>query len=92
MSDPKLIPNMFSTYELTDDQALEGSRLTTLQTMVIQNLLANTAISRTNLEVDVANPNEFAQQEAFLKGQIELLQYILDSSIAANESLTLVEV
>lgn len=92
MSDPKLVPNKFSSYDLSAEQAIEGSKLTTLQMMVIQNQISNLAITRTNLDVDMSDPIGFAQEEAELKGQMTALQFLLDASVAAIESLLIVDV
>ena len=41
-----------------------------------------------NLEYDVQNPLKFAQDEAFLKGQIQVLTYLLDASDSAESMLS----
>jgi len=85
MSDPQLVPNMFSSYDLTIEQAEEGSKLTMLQTMVIQNTLSNIALEKSALEIDPHNPHGSMQQEASLAGQIKILTHLLDSSIYATQ-------
>ena len=82
-----LIPNRFSTYELTAQEALQGAVLTTLQKHVLQNHLANAAMEQVNLEYDALNPTKFAQEQASLKGQIDAYSFILDSSDVANDEL-----
>ena len=86
-NDPQLVVNSFSSYQLTDKQALEGAVLTSLQKQCIQNLLAINAEEKLTLEYDLSDPNTFIQQEAYKKGAIEILQFLLDSSEAANLEL-----
>ena len=82
------IINTFSTFELSDKEAIQSAIFTTLQLQNLQNQLANAAESRLALNFDANNPSEFLQQEAFLKGQIELLKFLIDSSAMATEELT----
>ena len=91
MSDPQLLPNKFSSYNLTEAQALEGSKLTTLQMMNIQNQISNLAITRTNLVLDMSDPISFAQEEAQLKGEMSALQFLLDASVTAIQNEYIVE-
>lgn len=83
----KLIPNDFSTYELTDDEALQGSIFTATQLQVLQNKLAEIAKEKLNLEFDTAHPQEFIQQEAYKKGEFELLSYLIDTSRVSAEEV-----
>ncbi len=81
-----LIENQFSSYELTDDETLQGSILSILHRQVIQNHLAFVAMEKNALEFDPCKPEVFAQQEAYKKGQLDILSYILDSSVSAIEA------
>ncbi len=79
MSHP--IPNTFTTYSLSEDEVKHGHRLTSLNIAVLQNQRAQIAEEKLAL---VFTPNDvlsYTQQEAYLKGQLDLLSYIL----AANE-------
>lgn len=80
-----LIPNNFSSYNLTDDEVREGSIYTITQLELLQNDLAAAAEEKLVLEFDTTNPQTFIQQEAFKRGQIELLRYIIDRSLNAVE-------
>lgn len=84
----KLIPNSFAAYELTDEEVLQGSIFTTLQSQVLQNHLASYAEEKITLDYDPKNPEEFIQNEASLKAKIELLQYLKEASIASLDALT----
>lgn len=83
----KQIPNVFSSYELTDKEALEGSIFTTLQLQVLQNKLAEVATEKLNLEFDTTNQLSFIQQEAYKKGELELLTYLIDTSTVSADML-----
>lgn len=82
-----LIPNDFSSYQLTDKEELEGSILTITQKQVIQNHLSAAASEKIGLEYDPENKDRFVQQEASLKGQIDAYRFILSSSESAEELL-----
>ena len=83
--------NNFSSYILTDEEQLEGQKLTITQTQVIQNLMSSYAEEKLHLTVDPNNTIVFIQQEADLKGKIEVLNYLLDLSDAskANPEVTM---
>lgn len=80
-----IIANSFTTYQLTEQEALIGSILTIAQTEVLQNRLSVTAELVLNLEYDSLNPVLFAAEQARLAGQIFLLREILDASQYAIE-------
>lgn len=79
--------NSFSSYHLTDDETTLGSVLTLTQKQVLQNQLATCAEEKLALVFDTEKPQEFVQQEAFKRGQIEMLSYILDCSATAEHTL-----
>lgn len=83
----QIIPNSFTTYALTEEDALTGSVFTPLQKQVLNNHLASLAEEKLTLEFDVNNDKSFIQQEAYKTGQIKLLQYLLDNSQANQELL-----
>lgn len=82
-----LIPNMFSSYELTEKEALQGSIFTVLQIQVLQNQLSNIAEEKLSLEFDPLNPTRFAQEEASLKGQMDILNFLISSSAISEDIL-----
>ena len=79
-----MIPNTFSSYSFTPEEEIQARLLSTLQKQNIQNQISMVATNVLNLEYDVQNPLKFAQDEAFLKGQIQVLTYLLDSSDSAE--------
>lgn len=82
-----LLPNDFSSYNLTEAETLEGSILTITQKQVIQNQLATVAAEKINLQYDPQSPDGFLQREASLQGQLGILRFILESSDAAQLQL-----
>ena len=78
-----LIPHTFNRYELTEEESKSGHILTESNKAVIQNLIADAAQSKLNLVLDTKDLNGYMQQEAFLKGQIEILTYLLDMHLVA---------
>jgi hypothetical protein len=75
-----LIPTAFSKWELTDEEAKQGSILSIAQTQVIQNNLAMAAEEKLMLEIIPDNVSLYLQREAGLAGQIAALQFLLDQS------------
>ena len=84
-----LQPSQFCRYEMTEQEVLQGSCLTSLQVCCIQNQISDLATRRLNLSLDPKNPDDFVQQEAWIKGQIDALQHILNTSEAAIQQLNL---
>ena len=83
----KIIPNSFTAYDLSDQETLQGSIYNYEQKAVLQNLLSTYAEEKIALDYDPDNKEQFLQQEASLKSKIELLQYLLDASDAAESAL-----
>lgn len=83
-----IIPNSFTTYNLDDAATLQGSILQELQLQVMHNHLADYAEQRLALAYDPEHPLIFLQDDASLKGKLELLRYLMDTSAASLELLT----
>ncbi len=79
--------NIFTSYDLTDEEQLSGTVLTVSQKQVLQNMLSDVAEAQLYLEIDVAKPHEYIQQNAYKQGQIELLSYLLEASNSAADTL-----
>lgn len=75
-----LAASLFSRYSHSVEEERSAMILSTLQTEGISNLMCNIAESKIRLEVSPDNYSEYVQQEAFLKGQLEILQHLLDLS------------
>lgn len=80
-----LIPNSFSTYEMTDDEYLQGSLLTIAQQQVIQNQIAQLAEAQLALDYDPEHPEIFNREYAHKKGEIAALKYLLSLHASAVE-------
>ena len=76
----RIIPHTFNRYELSDEELRAGQALTFSNQAVIQNLIATIAEQKLQLVLDPQNITDFAMQEAFLRGQIDILQHLLDLS------------
>jgi len=86
MSD-ELVPNSFTTYKLEVRDALEGSIYSGVQLQVLHNLRSSYAEEKIALDYDPEHPTHFAQQEAGLKAQIQLITYLIDTSEASLAAL-----
>lgn len=79
--------NRFTTWHLSDEEEQQGSVFSLLQKQVLQNELARCAEEKINIEFDPADPLAFTQAEAFKRGQIELLEFLLEKSESAELEL-----
>lgn len=82
-----LFKSSFQSYELSEQNSLQGSVLSPLQAQVIQNEISTIAEQILSLTYNPLNPMEFVQQDSFLKGQIQCLQYILAKSESSQAEL-----
>lgn len=73
---PQIHPTSLTRLLLTEEESVTGHILTSLNLAVIQNLIADASESKINLEYDPSNPVKFAQDEAFIHGQLKILRYI----------------
>ncbi len=83
----ELKPNVFTSYELTPMEELTGTILTPPQVAVLSNKLAGIAETKLLLKFDPSNPAQFTQSEAYERGQMDVIQWLLESSEAAQQSL-----
>jgi len=82
MSHPKV--NTFTSYELSKEEYISGCTLNYLTLSVIQNLRSELAEEKLNLTFTPNNVLDYTQQEAYLKGQIDMLNHLLDLHEAAQ--------
>ena len=71
------IKNVFTAFELTAEEYNQATQFTDLQRAYLQTELANKAQLRLALVFDPLAAHEFVQNEAYLKGQMELLEQLL---------------
>lgn len=83
-----LVPHAFSSYELTAEEELQGQLLNILQVATLQNLLCKVATDKITLIFDTEKPNAYIQNEAYLRGQYDLIQHLLDLDRLAKEPLS----
>lgn len=76
----QIIPHSFNRYELNEDEQRAGQALSLSNQAVIQNLIATIAEEKLHLVLDANNITAYAQQEAYLRGQLDILRHILDLS------------
>lgn len=73
---PHPVPNSFTSYHLTEDEQRQAEQLSSLTVANIHNLRSN--IAQEKLTLTFTNQQDFIQQEAFLRGQLDILTYLLD--------------
>ena len=74
---PKMQPNVFTTIEFTPEEEKEASILPPLFRLFLISTRGSIAIAKINLKYTPNEPLEFAQQEAFLAGKLELLNQLI---------------
>ena len=79
--------NSFTTHKISAHETLAGYVLNLSQQRVMQNELAEIAEQILSLNFNPLNPVDFAQQHAFLKGQLQYLQTVLDRSKPSEQEL-----
>lgn len=83
----KLKLTRFSAYELTPEEELNGQTLNGAQKVLLQTEQSQIAEQILNLDFEPSDPLKFAQNEAFLRGQLSVYQVMLDRSELAEQSL-----
>jgi hypothetical protein len=81
----ELIVNPFAEWQLNEEEERQGSMLTITQTQVIQNQVARLASEKLLLQPDPNDIANYYQKEAYIRGQIDSLQYLLDVSSSLQE-------
>ena len=71
------IDNNFSSYELTEAEAVDGFTLQQANLYMLQNELSLAAEAKLGIVVDPNNTIQFIQQEAFLRGKIEFINWLI---------------
>jgi hypothetical protein len=80
----QLIPHQFQKFELSEEEQRAGQALSLASKAVIHNLIVDAAEKKIGLTLDPLNINSYVQEEAYLRGQIDVLQYLLDLSAAQS--------
>lgn len=73
--------NQFTEYELTEQEQLAGAIFTENNLMVLQNLRSQQSSSILQMEVNPSDYPAYVQQEAFARGQLAMLDFILENHI-----------
>ncbi len=84
----QIIPHTFNRYELSDEEQRAGQALTLSNSAVIQNLIAEKAEAKIGLILDTKDIEAYMQNEAYLRGQIDILNYLLACNAALSISQT----
>lgn len=78
--------NKFTSWELTEEEEIQGKMLTTTQIQVIQNHIADLADEKILLEPDPEHMTAYIKTEAGLAGQIAAYQYLIDESASIEDN------
>jgi hypothetical protein len=81
---PTNITSSFQRIKLSEKDEISGTILSAMHTGVIQNHICDIAEQKLNLVFDPDKMIDFAQQNAYLQGQLDILKLLLDSSDASQ--------
>lgn len=85
---PKILSQPFIEYSFTDEELINASVLTELQTQYFETRLSQAVVERANLAYEPGSIDAkevFIYQQEYLRGQIEILQWILNTSIDCKD-------
>ena len=80
-------PNQFTSYDLSEQEQIQGSILSLEQERVLQNEKASVAEQLLALKFDTLNPGTFTQDHAFLSGQLAVFTSLLETSQTVQRAL-----
>lgn len=82
--------SLYSTYQLSETELIEGTILSFFQQAVLQNMRMLTIeqkLSLTPASLTEDGKESYWQQEAYLRGQLDILTHLLQASEAAQTAL-----
>lgn len=71
------IPTMFDAYELTEDESKAAQFFTDANILYLKTLRAVVAMEKISIEYDPKDPMKFMQNEAVLRGKIDVLTLLI---------------
>jgi hypothetical protein len=83
----RVLISSFTKYEQTEAEVLTATNLSPETKQFIQNQIVLASENRLALTPDPNNYAAFIQEEAYLKGQVAILKYLLDCSENAEQTL-----
>jgi len=81
----------FTKVLIKDEDAVLGQALTTNNIAVMQNMRAQIAEEKLHLTLDPAKVIDYAQQEAYLRGQLDIISHFINCSADVQKSHTLLD-
>ena len=80
--------NLFASWELSEEEEIQGKMLTTAQLMVVQNYIAEAAAEKLLLDPGSTKKElkVFTKTEAALAARIAAYQYIIDESACIEDN------
>ena len=82
-----ILVNAFTQYTLSQEEQLQSFIFNAVQLQGLQNELASVSLQLISLQFDPEKPIAFAQEQAYLRGQQELLQTLMERSKQTEELL-----
>jgi hypothetical protein len=76
---PQLSANPFAGYTFTEEELQAAAQFSMTQQMYIQNLISLAACEKIATQPDPSNMGVWFQKEAYLRGQIDILTYLLEA-------------
>jgi hypothetical protein len=70
-------PTVFDAFDFTDDEFAAARFFTDANILFLKTLRAQAAVEKIALEFDPLNPHKFIQNEAVLRGKIDVLTLLI---------------
>ena len=77
--------NTFSSYSLSEEEYRNGALLSSLNVASLQNLRCSIAEEKLRLPFTPNDVLSYTQQEAYLRGQLDILSHLLDLNEDAQQ-------
>lgn len=87
-------PLRYETFKLSEQEALEASVLYPIQLMSLKNTLAEIVDQKLHLtpnDLSAASKESYWQQEAYLRGQLDIITHLLAASEIATSELSQIQ-
>lgn len=82
------LPTVYTRYDMSEEELAAAAALSPFTVMWIQTLIGDAAERKLSIPVDPSNIQQFVQEEAYYRGQIDALSTLLNSLVPSS-NLTL---
>lgn len=81
------IPNQFTSYHHTEEEVLQSHLFTALNLEMLNNELSSLSSQKLAITIDPANPTKYIQEEAYIRGKIDNLMWLIEVSRLSTQEI-----